>query len=76
MFCTNSPHRPPNHYSTRPSVHANRHDAPSTLVITVARPIVDLDVDGVAFIDLSLLAPLSPLRDFLPSSAERILVLE
>ena len=51
-------------------------DAPSTLVITVARPIIDLDVDGVAFVDLSLLAPLPPLRDFLPSTAERILVLE
>ena len=51
-------------------------DTPSTLVISVARPTVNLEIDGVAFIDLSLLAPLPSLHDLLPPSIERILVLE
>ena len=51
-------------------------DASPTLVIAVARPSVNLDIAGVTFVDLSLLAPLPPLHDFLPSSIERVLVLE
>jgi len=51
-------------------------DTSTTLVITVARPTFNLDIDGVAFIDLSLLAPLPSLHDLLSPSTERILVLE
>jgi len=51
-------------------------DTPSTLIITVTRPTFNLDIDGVAFIGLSLLAPLPSLRDLFSSSVERILVLE
>ena len=49
---------------------------PSTLVITVARPTFNLDIDGVAFIDLSLLAPLPSLHDLFSPSVKQILVLE
>ena len=59
-----------------PSVSRAGSDTPSTLVITVARPRFNLDIDGVAFIDLSLLAPLPSLHDLFSSSVERILVLE
>ena len=48
----------------------------STLVITVARPIVNPDIDGVAFIHLSLLAPLPPHHHLLTPAIERIFVLE
>ena len=51
-------------------------DTPSTLVISVARPTFNLDIDGVAFTDLSLLAPLPSLHDLISSPVERILVLE
>ena len=51
-------------------------DTPSTLVITVARPTFNLDIDNVAFIDLSLLAPLPSLHHLFSPSVERILVLE
>ena len=51
-------------------------DTPSTLFITVARPTSNLDIDGVAFVDLSLLAPLPPLDNLLLPSIERIFVLE
>lgn len=51
-------------------------NTPSTLVITVARPTFDLNIEGVGFIDLSLLTPLPSLRDFFSPSVERILVLE
>ena len=51
-------------------------DTPSTIIVTAARPAVNLSIDGVTFIDLSLLAPLPPLHDLLPPSFERILVLE
>ena len=51
-------------------------DTSSTLVITAARPTFNLDIDGVAFIDLSLLAPLPSPHDFFSPSVERILVVE
>ena len=51
-------------------------DTSSTLVITAARPTFNLDIDGVAFIDLSLLAPLPSLHDYFSPSIERILVVE
>ena len=51
-------------------------DTPSTLVITVARPTSNLDIDGIAFIDLSLLAPLPSLHHLFSPSVERILVVE
>ena len=51
-------------------------DACSTLVITVARPTFNFDIEGVAFVDLSLLAPLPSLRDSFTPAVERILVLE
>ena len=51
-------------------------DTSSTLVITVARPTFNLDIEGVAFIDLSLLAPLPSIHDFFSPSVERILVVE
>ena len=51
-------------------------DTSSTLVITVARLAFDLDIKGVTFINLSLLTPLTSLRDFLSPAVERILVVE
>ena len=51
-------------------------DTSSTLIIAVARPTFNLDIDGVAFINLSLLAPLPYLHDLFSPSVERILVLE
>jgi sulfite reductase (NADPH) hemoprotein beta-component len=51
-------------------------DTSSTLVITVARPTFNLDIKSVAFVDLSLLAPLPSLHDFFSPSIERILVVE
>ena len=49
---------------------------PSTIIITVARHTFNLDIDGVAFIDLSLLSPLPSLHRLFSSSVERIFVLE
>ena len=51
-------------------------DISSTLVVTVARPPFDLNLEGVTFIDLSLLSPLPSLQDFLSPSVERVLVAE
>ena len=51
-------------------------DDSSTFVFTVARPRVNFEIDGVTFIDLSLLSPLPSLHDLLPPSIERILVIE
>ena len=48
----------------------------STIVVTVARPPFDLNIEGVTFIDLSLLSPLPSLHDFLSPSIERVLVVE
>ena len=42
-------------------------DTSSALVITAARPAFNFDIDGVAFIDLSLLAPL--LSSHIPPNA-------
>ncbi|KAF9646227.1 sulfite reductase subunit beta [Thelephora ganbajun] len=52
------------------------NDTSPTLIITVARPMLNLDIDGVTIIDLSLLSPLPPLHNLLSPSTERILVLE
>jgi sulfite reductase (NADPH) hemoprotein beta-component len=51
-------------------------DTSSTLVVTVARPTFDLNIQGVAFVNLSLLSPLPALRDFLSPSVQRVLVAE
>ena len=48
----------------------------STLVIVVARPVSNLAVEGVTFVDLSLLSPLPPPHDLLSPPIERVLLLE
>ncbi|KAL6304499.1 sulfite reductase subunit beta [Sparassis latifolia] len=64
----------------RPVGPFTRHgsDDPHTVLISLGAPQFDLDVDGVAFIEVSLVKPFPASRvlDAVPPSARRVLVLE
>lgn len=60
------------------AIHTHGVDEPHTVLVTLAALPASLELDGVAFVDVNLLKPLPPanIAHAIPTSAQRILVLE
>lgn len=60
------------------AIHTHGAEEPHTVLVTLAALPASLELDGVAFVDVNLLKPLPPanVAHAIPTSAQRILVLE